>query len=290
MFSLQKLVVKMFMIMIVSLICLNFINCSSYQDITIFKLNERTTDFDLMIKEIGSADIVYIGESHTVMEHHKIQLEIIKSLYKMGHQLAIGLEMFTNKDQAYLERWIDGKIDKNDFIKAFYSNWNFGWGYYKDIFYFARENKIPMIGLNIPKEITRKVGEKGFKSLDKTDLENLPPEISCEVDPKYMELLQELFKIKEHRRSDFINFCEAQILWDQSMAWHLNNFFIKNPKIKIVVLTGNLHAWKYGIPKQINRFNNTVKQIIILQGQNNDLKGFGKQEADYLIIHQPQKN
>ncbi len=43
------------------------------------QLRRGKTDFEKMIKELGSADVIYIGESHTVAEHHKVQIEIIKS-------------------------------------------------------------------------------------------------------------------------------------------------------------------------------------------------------------------
>ncbi len=112
----------------------------------------------------------------------------------------------------------------------------------------------------------------------------LPPGVACDIDPVYMELLQKIFEIKKHSNRTFRNFCEAQVLWDQSMAWYLNQYILKNPDKKIIVLSGNIHAWKYGIPRQLKRFNN-LTQKVILQGEDDEFKNITRNEVDYLIIH-----
>ncbi len=241
-------------------------------------------DFSSMLIDISNVNVIYVGESHDNRSHHEVQFDIIRSLHEKGYSLAIGLEMFTNRDQVFLDRWVAGKIDEKDFIEAFYRNWGIGWGLYKDIFYYAKNKKIPLIGLNVPGEITKKVAENGFQSLNKMERAKLPPGVACDLDPVYMELLQKIFEIKRHGNRTFRNFCEAQVLWDQSMAWYLNQYILKNPDKKIIVLSGNIHAWKYGIPRQLKRFND-LTQKVILQGEVDEFRNITRNEVDYLIIH-----
>ncbi len=237
-----------------------------------------------MIRDISDGKVIYIGESHDNRLHHETQLDIIKTFYENGYPLAIGLEMFMNKDQKVLDKWIAKEIKVEDFIKAFYRNWGIGWGLYKDIFLYAREKGIPMIGLNVPREITRKVAEKGFQSLSREDRAKLPPNITCDIDKRYMDLLQRLFEIKARNDRTFRNFCEAQVLWDQAMAWYINQYLDENPKRKVIVLTGNIHAWKYGIPRQLQRFVD-INQKVVLSEIPADIRSVSKEEADYIIIH-----
>ncbi len=51
----------------------------------------------------------------------------------------------------------------------------------------------------------------------------------------------------------FVYFCGAQIVWDAATAWNPLTCIRENPKTKVLVLAGNGHAWKRGIPEQIQR-------------------------------------
>ena len=54
------------------------------------------------------------------------------------------------------------------------------------------------------------------------------------------------------QEKEFVNFCEAQMVWDKSMAWHLMGYLKKNPDTTMVVLAGVGHAWKRGISEQLD--------------------------------------
>ncbi len=123
----------------------------------ILKVGYGWIDFSSMLTDISKVNVIYVGESHDNRSHHEVQLDMIRSLHEKGHSLAIGLEMFTNRDQVYLDRWVEGKIDEKDFIEAFYRNWGIGWGIYKNIFYYAKNKKIPLIGLNVPGGVQKRL-------------------------------------------------------------------------------------------------------------------------------------
>ena len=50
---------------------------------------------------------------------------------------------------------------------------------------------------------------------------------------------------------------------DKSMAWHLVRFLKANPEHTVVVLAGNGHAWKRGIPEQIRRRSSHAYRVIL---------------------------
>lgn len=261
-------------------------NCQSQESYKIIRISDyKSISFDKLINEISKSQIVFIGEQHSEFSHHKFQASVIEGLKNLGIKVVIGLEMFKEKDQKILDAWVDGKIDDLTFIKSFYDNWGSNWKLYKDIFLLAREKKIPLVGLNVPKEITKKVGEYGFQSLTKEELKNLPPNVTCEIDKKYFDLLRLIFQHKMKKEEAFYNFCEAQVLWDQAMAFYIDRYLKSDNNSIMVVLAGTFHAWKHGIPRQLGRFDKYKITSII---QDNPLNGkdITLEETDFLIIHQ----
>ncbi len=138
----------------------------------------KTTSFEDMVEDISSAEIVFIGEQHDNPAHHKTQLDVIQALHENGKPLAVGLEMFKKQNQHDLDAWVSGKTAEKDFIPVFIENWGYQWELYRDIFLYAKENRIPLVGLNVPGEITRKVGSTGFKSLTDNELSKIPPGVT----------------------------------------------------------------------------------------------------------------
>ncbi|MGE5894178.1 MAG: ChaN family lipoprotein [bacterium] len=258
--------------------------CSSDAGLQVIKIGDGERSFPDMIDDIGSSRAVFIGESHDNRSHHQTQLDIIKALHEKSIPFAVGLEMFTAKDQKSLDAWVSGNLSEDDFMPVFSRNWGAGWGLYRDIFLYAREHRIPLTGLNVPKGITKKVGENGFQSLTKEERAKLPPGITCELDPRYMNFIKLVFHFKKSNEKSFNNFCEAQVLWDQAMAWHLSQYLEKNPALSAVVLTGTIHAWKFGIPRQLGRFISVPSRVVLQEvpGLHSRIAG---EDADYLILH-----
>ncbi len=271
---------------VLSLIILITSDCNSQENIRIIRLsNYKLISFKNLISEISNAQVIFIGELHSEKKHHNFQLSVIEALKNSKKNIAIGLEMFKQTDQKILDDWISGKIDDNSFIKSFYDNWGISWGLYKDIFLFARNNNIPLIGLNVPKEITRKVGRLGFQSLTKEELKNLPPNVTCQIDKNYMDLLKLVFQHKNENSKEFKNFCEAQVLWDQAMAYYLDRYLKDGKDVMVLVLAGTIHSWKYGIPKQLEKFSRYKTVSIIQDNPFYNNKDVSNEEADYFVLH-----
>ena len=199
-----------------------------------------------LLKDLASVQVVFIGESHDHPGHHRMQLTLIRDLEKQNPQLAVGLEMFQVDFQQDLDRWTRGELAESEFLPIFEQNWSW-WPGYRPIFEHARDNSVPLLALNISREITRQVARSGFDSLDPGLLSDLEG-VTCSVDPEYEAFIRRALGGHGHNRIDFIYFCEAQLLWDISMARHLVSYLEKNPDHKVVVLSGNGHSWKYGIP------------------------------------------
>jgi uncharacterized iron-regulated protein len=239
-----------------------------------------------MIRDIQSVDLVFVGETHDSVPDHRLQLDIIKSLQTAKRAEAVGFEMFTAGSQPALDKWIAGLLPLDDLMEIYYKDWGFPWLLYKDILLYLRENKIPAVGINLPPEITRKVAKSGFGSLSEKERELLPPETGCAVDEKYMKFIKRAYAMHGHGNKQFLYFCEAQLLWDQVMARNLLEFLRKHPQKTVVVLTGNGHAWKRGIPEWIRTDSRKTSTRVLLPEVPGAIgpSNITIEDADYILL------
>jgi uncharacterized iron-regulated protein len=272
-------------IILFQLSCLS--NACATRDAVYRVSDGKTISFREMLSELKGVDLVFVGEVHTVHAHHEIQYNIITSMHSTQDiPMAVGFEMFTAESQDELNKWTGGTLHLNDFLEVYYKNWNFPWTLYKDIFLYVRDEGIPAIGLNMPPEITRKVSEAGFGALTDEELERLPPDIGCAVDESYMKFIRRAYAMHTHSGKEFVYFCQAQLLWDQVMARNLVDFLKKAPGSKVVVVTGNGHAWKGGIPEQIRILSKGISFKVVLPGISGyiDPGTVTQDDADYIVF------
>ena len=247
---------------------------------------KRKTELPLSqaVSELKKNRIVLVGEHHSKVAHHRAQLAVIRALKEAGIEIAIGLEMFRQESQPALDRWVRGEIDAQRFENIYYDNWNFPWQAYGMIFEYARDHRIPMIGLNVPREITRKVSRNGFNSLTPEQKGQLA-EVSCVVDQQYMNYIRQAFGGHGHGQLNFIYFCEAQMVWDTAFAVYSLNYLKKNPNAVVVLLTGVGHAHKGAVPRQIQMRSKVPYAVILPQVSGSiDRETISPNEADYIML------
>jgi uncharacterized iron-regulated protein len=246
----------------------------------------QVIDLGQMLVESRNARVYFLAEIHETSWHHAAQLAIIKELRHQGGQLAIGLEMFTADSQAALDRWTAGKLPLKQFRELYDRNWTLPWSLYEEIFLYARDNRIPLIGLNLPLEISRKVARQGFAALTPQERRKLPTGITCTVGPAYMTFIRQAYANHGLQDKAFTHFCEAQLLWNRNMGRQLERYLTRHPRRTVVVLTGTGHALKKGIPDEISvkpdRFRVILPETVGLNRNN-----LNSQDADYLLLVSP---
>jgi uncharacterized iron-regulated protein len=237
-----------------------------------------------VISDLKRNRIILVGEHHANQSHHFAQLNVIQSLQESGVETAIGLEMFRSDSQRELDRWVAGEVGEEEFVNTFYDNWGYSWESYRVIFDYAKKHKIPLIGLNVPREITRQVATQGFQSLSKEQKGKLS-NIACRVDKEYMDYIKKAFGGHAHGKLNFSYFCEAQLVWDTVMAVNALDYLDKNPNALIVVLTGIGHAQKNAIPRQIRKRSEVAHSVILPEVKGIiDSETVDDTDADYIML------
>jgi uncharacterized iron-regulated protein len=206
--------------------------------------------FEEMIADLTDSRVVYVGESHTNAIHHTLQLDILQALFRDHADLAVGMEMFDVTYQTVLDRWSDGQLSQEAFIEKthWYANWRYDFDLYKAILAFIRDNRIPLIGLNIPFHVPRKIRTGGIDSLLGCDRQDLPDNIDT-TNAAHRAHLENIFnQHRFHGDANFEFFYEAQCTWEDTMASSVARYLGER---LMVVLVGNGHIiHRFGIPER----------------------------------------
>lgn len=273
--------------LILILVCCTALPASALAGGVITRMSDRqAVSFSQMMTDMEGSDIILIAEEHINSKHHEIQLDVIRSLWAKKIPLAIGLEMFQTDNQRQLDDWIEGRITEESFKTVYAGNWSYDWSLYRDIFIFARENRIPMIALNIPKEIVFKVRKLGFASLTPEERKNLPSGVTCDLNKPQTAFLKKTFEdVFKHEANGkvFAYFCEAQAVRNNGMAMNIANDQKRHPGRKLVALAGIWHAVKHGIPERLAGINGPSYKVILPEIAELGSRNATSAISDYLI-------
>jgi uncharacterized iron-regulated protein len=209
--------------------------------------------------KLDDVKVVFIGESHTDIAFHRVQLQVMQELVKRGRAVLIGLEMYPYTEQPALDPWNAGTMDEQAFVDSsrWYKNWGYHWSYYRDIFLFARDHKIRMFGVNTPREVVTAVRKKGFQNLTAEEAAAIPPKVDTDNE-EHKRLFRAFFAGEDsmmHTMSGqmFDGMFAAQCTWDASMGYNAVQALKKfgGPKSIMVVMIGSGHvAYGLGIQRQ----------------------------------------
>jgi uncharacterized iron-regulated protein len=230
-----------------------------------FRAESGSTNFSFaqqqILQSIAPANIIYLGEIHDSASDHADQLAILEYLHAAKPQLAIGLEMFQKPYQPIIDRYLAGQISEQELVKQteYQKRWGWPWENYAPLLRLAKERQIPVIALNTPSEILRKVAKGGLESLKSADFKYIPP--TAEIDKSNLAYRDLIFaSYQQHKAQatltspDFDRFHTAQLLWDETMAATASEFYRKNPRTQLVVIAGQTHIrYGHGIPSRVAR-------------------------------------
>jgi uncharacterized iron-regulated protein len=238
--------------------------------------------FEALVAKLAEKRVVMIGEVHDHYDHHLNQLELVCRLHRQHADLAIGLEFFQQPFQGGLDAYLDLRIDTPEMLAEteYYNRWHFDYRLYAPILEFARARGIPLVALNAPQEVSSKVSQEGISGLSDAERAQLPTDLDREV-AGYRERLQAIFdEHPEIQHMSFENFLEAQLIWDESMAERAARYLEAHPDRHLVVLAGDGHVTRSGIPARFSR-RSGLEVAVVLQG---DPKETAPEDADYVLV------
>lgn len=216
--------------------------------------------------------LLLIGETHTSMEAHRVQLQVLRALHRAGRRVIVGLEMYPYTKQDALDGWREGRWTEDEFLERadWHEQWGYHWGYYREIFVFVREARLPLLALNAPREVVTAVRKTGLDELPADVRAHLPPSIDLHSDD-HLTFFKASFDADDTVHGGMTDdawraMLSAQATWDAAMAWHALQAIepADDPRAIVVVLAGSGHvAYGVGIERQARRwFDGPIASVI----------------------------
>ncbi len=263
------------------------LNASDY---TIMKGKKEITK-EMLKQMVYDSDVVYIGETHTSIFSHQIQMEIIKMMYEKNKNLCIGFEMLNRTLQSWLDRYALGEISEDEFLKGidWQKEWGFDFSLYSPIFRFVRENKLKAIALNVPRKIVSKVARGGLESLSEDEKKLIAQKIRVNSSKKYKKYLKDTFSShgEMNKIMTFENYILSMAVWNESMGERIAQFMNSNQDYSFAVIAGNGHIiYNAAIPWSVKKRTKKLKHLSIYTADEDEIKNspdFHKW-ADVIII------
>lgn len=261
--------------------------------------------------DLAQADVIYVGESHTIDRHHAVQLGVLQELHARGRSLTLCLEQLEARDQPAIDRFNSGALTFEQLADelAWAKKWK-NYADYRALCEFAQQKQIPVRALNAPPEVIRAVSRGGgLAKLTPEQRAALPSEIDLN-DALYERLLN--LQLAVHMAMDPAKLrpvFEAQVARDETMAANIVAARTLTgsdgtPRVA-VVMAGTGHV-RYGLgtPDRVRRrLPGTVDRIVLSteSGQlklseaekaaarditisHGDLRALNRPPADYLRV------
>ena len=278
-----------------------------------------------LLKTLGKNQVVLLGEDHDSAEHHRWQLQVMNQLYALKPNMVIGFEAFPRKVQPILDQWINGELSEEDFLAKvdWATIWSYNAAHYMPMFHFARMNRIPMLALNVERNLVSKVGANGWENIPEAEREGVSRPAMPSED--YLDMLAEVFgqhmtsshggnsnhtSATDHTSAEssdteasapkvdkknpaFIRFVEGQTLWDRAMAEAILQGKKKYNVDVIIGVMGSGHVMGgFGVPHQLADLGIKKVKALMPWDQRMQCDQLQAGVADYFfgLVHEEAEN
>ncbi len=220
-----------------------------------------------LMARMARRPVVLLGETHANAEHHRWQLHTIAALHGRETNMVLAFEAFPRRVQPVLDRWIRGELGERSFLRE--SEWDQVWRYdpdlYMPLFHFARIHRIPMLAINVDRELVSRVGREGWASVPDDQRQGVTS--PAPASDAYLRRLSMVYGEHGDDRGGegesaakpapaddpaFRRFVEAQLTWDRAMAQAMAEVRRAGGDPLIVAVIGGGHVeYGHGVPHQL---------------------------------------
>ncbi|KAA9332294.1 ChaN family lipoprotein [Hymenobacter busanensis] len=256
----------------------------------LFTAAGKPVEFGKMTKELATADVVLFGEQHNDPIAHWLELQVAKDLaQRKAGQLVLGLEMFERDVQPLVEQYNVGELADTAF-EARSRPWPNYRTDYKPLLQLAQQQKLRVVGTNVPRRYASQVARGGLAALEalpaaeKAWLAPLPLRIDYEL-PGYKGMAQ-MFGGDAAHGAGVQYIIQAQALKDATMAYFIRQS--RQPGQLLLHVNGSYHSDNHdGIVWYLRQAEPQLRIRTIstvTQEQLGKLDKENLQKADYVLV------
>jgi uncharacterized iron-regulated protein len=260
------------------------------QELTVYDSREkRLITFGELVDRLLAADIVCVGETHDSEQNHRVQLRIIKALYAVDDRLGVGMEMFQRPFQKEIDRYFQGGVGEEDFLKSseYKQRWGYAWPLYRPIVEFCRKNGIPLAALNAPKELTQRISKVGHAGLTDEEKKQLGPvDFNVKAHRDYwFDKLSAMHGNRAASADQKERSYQVMTVWDEYMGASAAAFQEERGLRRMVVLAGSGHVERgFGIAARAAKRTGGKAVTVRVEVGGDPEKVKADPAADYVVI------
>lgn len=212
-------------------------------------------DQQVMFDHARQVQVTFVGETHDNPASHRLEVDILNALHQHNPgNITLAMEMFTPSQQPILDMWSAGELSEKDFLQRvdWFHTWRMNFAFYRPLLNDCRDHQIPILALNVEKDLKQKVSHTPFDQLNEEDRQKLPEIVE---DPYQQAMVKSVFSGHKMGQAMIDGFQRVQTLWDETMAQNLANYLQKKGKDHqvLVVAGGNHIRFGFGIPRRMFR-------------------------------------
>jgi len=230
-----------------------------------------------LLDDLLTADVIYLGEKHDQVAHHRLQLLVLELLLENGLKPAIGMEVFSLDKTSKLMTYTQGKprphlkdsgFSAEDWLRTsigWDNEGNRNWQFYGPILRKAREHNLTVFGADLPQSLRTRISKVGKVGLS-------PVEKELIVDTG--------LKDENYRRFMYERFKQAHCGWgsDEYFGRLYDNWLARNDTMArgiiatlgdadespVILITGTGHSqYNQGVYERVQHQNPDLKQVNI---------------------------
>lgn len=238
----------------------------------------RAVEFDEWMGQLAAGEVIYLGEEHHNRSHIEAALKVLEALLQRNRQPFLTLEMFSWDGQVALDQYlVDPATPRDRFLQESHweQNWPGSYDDYEPLILFAREHHLPVLAMNPPRPLVRRVARQGLtQALADPEMQRwgMTNQLLFD-DPGYRKILTSQLRLCHPGGSDDVyqRMYEASLFRDEGMAKTITDALSRtragdpHGAGPVVSYTGGGHI-QYNLPvpnRVLRREAGSVRQVTV---------------------------
>jgi len=260
---------------------------------------------DVVAAMVGH-EVVFVGETHDDPTGHMLEAELLRRAHEAyaSRGVVLSLEFFERDIQPVVDEYLAGLITESAF-RSDSRPWSRYESDYRPMVEFAKENEIQVVAANAPRRYVTGVSRDGRDFLDSLGphaIATLAPLPYGEASEAYTnQWIEEISGVMEQEgtkcgvpveelpagadagppppppgaHAQMGNQLQAQVLWDATMAYWVNDALLRRPDALVLHYVGGFHvARDTGTPEQLRRYRPGASTMVVMLRPVDDIDTF----------------
>ena len=211
---------------------------------------QRTLSFEAFVQAVAQAQVVAVGEEHYHPDIQAFELRLLQALaHHRPQRVALAMEFLERDMQSAVDAYLSGNSDAATVQTQIKATPAFIQDYFP-LMQYARQAGVPLLALNVPRSLARRVTKEGLQAVAES---LLPPEraylaatflpITSQYRTYFLQAVAAAHPLAEEQRDRFV---EAAHLKDDTMAGSLTVFLERAADMTVLAIAGRFH-FDYGL-------------------------------------------